>query len=144
MDSERFDRFTRVLASTPSRRAVSRAVAGLALTGALVAAPDDAAEARKRKKCKPCQTKKRGKCGGQKPEGAACNGTGQCFDGACNPRPECLSAGAVCTAGTAADCCSGVCLGGTNCQNSGEGNPCLASSDCLTGLDCIAYVCRPA
>jgi hypothetical protein len=146
MDSDRFDRLARVLAATSTRRAITRSMAGLSLGGALLAAHGET-EARhkrhkKKKHCKPCQKRHHGKCKGTKPDGATCSGTGKCLAGRCNPRPTCLAVGADCTAETAGDCCSGVCLGNLACQISTEGEPCRENADCLTGRLCVAYVCR--
>lgn len=140
MDNERFDRIARALAASPNRRVVSRAVAGLALGGALVAAESDLTEGKK-KPCKPCRKRINGRCTGKKPDGRPCEGTGKCFNGKCLPKPDCLSAGADCTQGNPGVCCSGVCQVNDHCQAGGVGNFCLAQSDCAFGT-CIAYLCR--
>lgn len=140
MDHEQFDRIARLLGSAPTRRTVSRAVAGLALGGTAVALGSNLTEAKK-KPCKPCRKRVKGRCTGKKPDGRACNGAGKCFDGACVPKPACQGTGADCTQGNPGVCCSEVCREDNHCRNSVLGQKCLADSDCVTGK-CIAYRCR--
>lgn len=98
MDAERFDTLLRALSTAPSRRGLTRAVAGLVLGGALgsrLAPPETAAKKgggndgnknKKQKSCPPCKTKKDGKCKGNKPDGTACENGGQCQSGNCVPQ----------------------------------------------------------
>jgi hypothetical protein len=155
MDSDTFDRMARLLAATPTRRVVSRALAGLALGGAVVSAVvsmEDAEARRKhkhhKKRCDPCQRKKKGKCRGKHPDGTTCQGDGQCFNGKCVPRPDCTGAGNVCSAllPDLPGCCSRLCLTVIGpagfCDSSSAGGDCLTSDDCTAPLACIAYHCR--
>jgi hypothetical protein len=140
MDRERFDRIARVLAASPTRRAVSHAIAGLALGGAALTAQNELTKGKK-KPCKPCRKRVNGRCTGKKPDGRACEGTGKCFDGKCIPTPDCQATGTDCTQGNPGVCCSQTCREDNHCRNSVLGQQCLAQSDCAFGA-CIAYVCR--
>jgi hypothetical protein len=144
MDSTQFTYLMRAFTVTPTRRDVARALTGLTLSGALASAwrDDGAAKKKKRKKCGPCQTRRKGRCKGNKPDDAACNGDGRCFAGVCNPRPTCLGFGSSCQEG---ECCSGTCLAGQFCIAGVLDQPCFESSDCLPipeVLQCVAYHCR--
>jgi hypothetical protein len=145
MDSTQFTHLMRALTETPTRRDIARALTGLTLSGALGSAWHDDAEAKKkkRKKCGPCQTRKKGKCKGAKPDDTTCNGDGKCFAGACIPRPTCLGYYGECY--MSGQCCSDVCVGSLLCLPSNLEQPCHVHSDCSstpTGLQCIAYRCR--
>jgi hypothetical protein len=148
MDTTQFNHLMRALTLTPTRRDVARALTGLTLSGAIASVWGNDAEAKKkkRKKCGPCQTKKKGKCKGAKPDDTTCNGDGKCFAGACIPRPTCLASASACTQPAAGACCSGICSAahGDLCLFSDPGQPCYTGSDCNGAplTPCIAYRCR--
>lgn len=102
MDADRFDSLVRSLSVVPTRRGVTRALAGLGLVGMLGVQDglsDVAAKKRKKKKCKkcgPCKKCKKGKCK-PKPDGTDCGGGQSCRAGSC-----------ACPEGQ--DACGGACL----------------------------------
>lgn len=124
MDASRFDSLGRSLSLSPSRRAVARALRGLALAGYLTSPPGYSdSEARKKKR-------KKRKKSGCKP---ACASPHICQAGTC-----------TCPAGTEA--CNGACLPAcpgiqtrnpvtcTCCQiNNGSCTPAGANTDCCSG-----------
>ena len=86
--------------------------------------PSDAPQAegkkRKKKACPPCRKRKKGKCKGTLPDGAACPG-GTCQAGSCVPTtsppictPSCV--GKDCGDNGCGESC-GTCTGGLACQN---------------------------
>jgi hypothetical protein len=119
VDTTRVDQLARTLGATPTRRSVAGILAGLALGGG-GPHPPGSADAGKRK-CKPCQRKRRGKCRGKKPDGTPCGADRECCDGACKAlcAPTelrdpvtcgcCLRDGEACVPGPEA-CCSGSCV----------------------------------
>jgi hypothetical protein len=120
MNTTRAARLVRTLGATPTRRSVAQILAWLALGGGLQ--PPAGASAGKRR-CKPCQRKKHGKCRGKKPDGTPCRGDRECCDGACKTRcaPNelrdpatcgcCVRSGEPCPAAGPAGCCSKRCVG---------------------------------
>lgn len=145
MNTTHFDRLIREITVTPTRRGFAGALAGLSLGGWLGAVRDPGTEAKKkkRKSCRLCQKRKKGKCKGNKPDDTACDGDGKCFAGECISRPTCL--GFIDDCQESGECCSGVCIGGIFCNASNLDQPCLVQSDCspVPGvLQCIAYRCR--
>lgn len=142
-----FDRMTRTLTDAFTRRSVLTRLGGAAFAAVALQLPGVAeAKKKKRKKCGPCRTKKKGKCKGTKPDDTACNGDGKCFAGACIPRPTCLASASACTQPAAGACCSGICSAahGDLCLFSDIGEPCYTGSDCNGAplTPCIAYRCR--
>src|SRR5688572_32963979 len=79
MEMARFDALVRSLTIAPSRRALARGLAALAIAGAADAPRRREAEA---KSCGPCRRKKKGKCK-PKPSGAPCGPCRQCRGGRC-------------------------------------------------------------
>lgn len=140
MDSDQFDRLSRIVGRASTRRTLSRALAGVAFGSGLVALPG--AEADAKKKCGPCRKKKHGKCKGPKPDNTACNGDGRCLAGTCIAHLNCLGTGIACTQGNPGACCSGVCRTDDHCQNSQDGQTCLIDADCITPSLCVGYQCR--
>lgn len=152
MISVHVDRLGRALARTPNRRGVTRALVGLALTGATGASRSgDAAAKRKRKaKCGPCETRKNGRCK-PKPVEAPCvgdgkSGIGQCFADKCIDWPEGTNPDQGCLPADPDSCLSAVCDPLTPqigvCRHSELGGACRQTSDCFPNLTCIAYRCR--
>lgn len=161
MDESRLDRIARVVGACTDRRGFTRILTVLIAGGVTASTGVGSSEASKSGKCKPacgaCATCQPGKCkrkhGKKKckpgtctvlPNGTVCNGSGQCLNGTCNAQPTCLGTGQPCTAGQVNSCCSGVCRGDDHCQNSGNGQPCLQTSDCITPAKCIGFVCQGA
>jgi hypothetical protein len=92
MDGSAFDRLTKTLLESRSRRGLSRLFGGLAVGGplALLGAAESTAK-KKKKPCPPCKKRKQGKCKGKLPDGAGCRG-GTCQGGRCvaaTPPPGC-------------------------------------------------------
>lgn len=137
MDGERFDGWLRASSRVGSRR---RMLAGLAavVAGAAVGAAFDqdagaTAAARKKRGGNVCRGKR---------DGASCENGGQCLNGKCNHRPNCDSAGAVCSA----SCCSRICIGIVRaptsfCAKGDLGARCRDAGDCLSG-NCVGFVCK--
>ncbi len=149
MDTDRFDKLARALTATPSRRGVGRAFVGFTLAAVLARSTYGAGAGAKKKKCGPCQTRKKGKCTGHKPDDARCRGDGKCLAGTCNPRPTCPSFGAPCTgAAQATDCCSSLCrlffLGSETgtCTFGEQGAACVSTTDCHPRFSCVGYRCQ--
>jgi hypothetical protein len=152
METDRFDRGTRLVASVFSRRTLA-SVLGL---GAL-ARPDltEAKKKRKKKKCKACtscQLCKKGKCR-PKAEGSTCDEGRVCAQGVCACPPGQKDSGGVCatpptcltplddTCTPADDCCSGTCSGSV-CFFSDQGQRCHQSFDCHPPLICQGFICN--
>jgi hypothetical protein len=166
MDSIRFDRLVRVLATRHRRRGT---LPLLALLG-LRLVDSDAAEAAKSGKCrrKPgvCETCKKGKCERKhgkktckagkitpKANGTACTG-GSCQSGLCVapsgpvvlppgpvvPPPPPAEIPATCSDGITNGNETDVDCGGPDCPRCADGKACLASTDCVSG-SCITHVC---
>jgi hypothetical protein len=151
MDAQRFDILARSLIATPSRRGISRALAGLTLGGMLIPLLGtnygDAKKKRKKnckKPCGACQSCRKGKCKTQ-PDEAVCGNDGRCRSGVCIARPTCQPSNSYDCYGQA-DCCSNICVPLTGypgvCLTGGDGRPCYGDDDCDEGLTCVAYVCR--
>ena len=161
MEAGRFDTLTRLLTATPSRRGISRTLAGLALSGMLGFVRGDESAAKKGKKgrsCPPCRKKKAGKCKKKRPDGtecgpcqtclaglcivtkqddSPCNGSGKCLAGVCNPLPDCKSPGSDCTEATEGQCCSETCtnLGTLQCYwSTPSTGVCKTSADCFQDI----------
>jgi len=115
MDANRFDDLARTLTATPTRRGVSRALAGLTLSGMLLPLIGLAdTEARKKKKNRKGKKKK-----GRNPS-------------------------STCTDGTKNGSETGVDCGG-NCPRCANGQGCLSRDDCAGALciDGTCQVCTP-
>ena len=143
MDAHRFDRLTRSLTQTGSRRALATALAGsLGLLG--FARPDETVAGGKCKpKCSECQTCKKGKRGKKgkckaKAEGTGCS-AGSCQSGQCVaaavpvPPPFCQGQpdGTECDVGK--KCGGGVCATPPGCSSFGAGctgDPACCSARC--------------
>jgi len=159
MDGSRFDSLTRTLCIAGSRR---RALAGLLVGGLSVfGSRAEGAVAKKKKPCPPCKKRKKGRCKGKKPDGAACPG-GTCQGGVCLPpctgQPDympcngngrcrneaciaCQSEGVTCT--SYESCCSLACdfaVGGGTCGPC-RGRSCSVKQPCCGGLACIDEFC---
>jgi hypothetical protein len=89
MPADRFAAMLRALTATPSRRSTLRALGGLGLAG--LVGPVQAKKKHKKKPCPPCKKRKKGKCKGTLPDGAACEG-GTCQSGGC-VEPVCGAGG---------------------------------------------------
>ena len=114
MDSSKFDRLARVLASAPSRRSVLRGLAATALGGAIVG-KGDAAEARVGQSCN-----RNRNCG----ENEVCGGNGECR---CNDKAGIRQ----CRDGDGRDICVDVRSDNDNC---GEcNNRCPNRKECRRG-----------
>jgi hypothetical protein len=156
MDAEHFDILARSLTHAGSRRSTLAASFGGLLTALGLTQPH-IGEAKKKKPCPPCKTRKNGKCTGKLPNGRACAG-GICQGGICQPRntfgpdpadpPACLPAYAPVDA-TCGACCSGFCYplsygpGGVGpyvCSQGRNGGRCLTNGDCLS-YECTNYRC---
>jgi hypothetical protein len=113
MDPSRFDHFTRTLTATPSRRGVTRALAGLTLSGMLMPLLGFTdTESRRRRK-------KKGK--GKKNKGGHRSPT--CTDGKKNGSE------------TGVDC------GGPNCPRCATGQGCVDRADCASAI-CSIGTCQ--
>jgi hypothetical protein len=132
------DRLARMLGASPTRRGITRVLTGMTLAGTLTAAHD--AAARRKKKCKACRFRKRGRCRGKKPNETPCNGDGKCFDGACIVKPQCDGVGAQCDPSGPVNCCNGCFI--DTCQPGSANDECFVTADCFAGLTCIAFRCR--
>jgi hypothetical protein len=127
------DRIARSLSTTPSRRGVSRALAGLTLSGLLAPLIGLAGtEARKRKK----KGKRRNHRGGKR--------SPTCSDGKKNGSKSDVDCGGACprcangrNCATRSDCAGGLCAGGT-CQ------ACAVDDDCGEDADDFCYCAQPA
>jgi hypothetical protein len=115
MDAEHFDRLSRVLARTPSRRRAVGVMAAALIWSSLGLGHADAKKKKKRS-CGLCRRRRKGRCK-PAPDGTGCGGAKICRGGACLcPTPCCATAdcGAcqVCQGGQ----CVSTCQGGTICQ----------------------------
>ena len=87
-----------------------------------------------------------GRCGAKnRPDDAACDGTGRCLAGRCNAQPVCSPVGTNCPSASAPPCCSGRCAqnpttGAYRCAPGAPGAPCLGGADCYSG-GCVGYRC---
>jgi hypothetical protein len=157
MDNRTFDSLIRSLtAATAERRDAIKGLFGAALGLSLGQVVRQDTEAKK-KKCKPCQKKKKGKCKGSESCGAGrlcvfgtcVTGAGTCpedvsichdppFADTCNGNPNChcytkVVAGTRC--GTKASTC-GACTVSEQCASFGVGSTCVVPTvdcDCPTG-----------
>lgn len=121
MDGHQFDHLVCTL--TTSRRSV----AGLTLAASSAIFGRDLAAARKPKKkpCPPCKKRRKGKCKGLLPDGAACPG-GTCRAGACAPAE--LPCGAACAPA---------------CPRCPNGRACQHRDDCLSAMcDLQTFTCQ--
>jgi hypothetical protein len=120
MDASRFNLLVRAMGATPSRRMISRALAGLALGGGLSALLGTSAieskKRRKKKKCKKSQKKCGKKCVPKDDCCPSCTGGRVCVDDVCEcPEQECggacIPADACCPACSSREICSfGFCV----------------------------------
>jgi hypothetical protein len=151
MDGQRFDWWTRALASAPSRRGFLRGFAGMIIGGGFAASVDDAEAASS------CQICRRGRCA-PRPDGTRCASCGVCLSGACVPDAEnpcgackqCSAATLRCVnrpnstaCGSCGSCVNGSCRSNADacpecarCQRSVTGYSC--SSGCSEGQRCCA------
>jgi hypothetical protein len=140
VETERFDRLTRVLVTAPSRRALTRALFGLTLGGAAAVELGRNVEA---KKCGSCKKKKKGKCKKKKPNDTACDGTGKCLNGTCNQPPVCEPAFSI-VCFDDSECCSNAYAGlfpNTQCSQGGGNTPCITNADCISNV-CVGFRCQ--
>jgi hypothetical protein len=133
MDGLTFDTFTRSLTVAGTRR---HALAGL-LAGALglLAAQAESAVAKKKKPCPPCKKRKKGKCKGSLPDGAACVG-GACQGGRCVAALPPGPSGPTCYDGVRNGNETGVDCGGPDCS------PCPSGQACSHRADCVSALCQ--
>src|SRR4051794_1302376 len=90
-------RLFRFLTSTGSRRTLSRATLGIAVTSLLGTSTPMLTVAKHKRhhknkhknklktNCPPCTTLVNGSCQGSQPNDTSCNGDGRCLDGVCKP-----------------------------------------------------------
>lgn len=64
--------------------------------------------------------------------------SGQCMAGACTPG-DAVGTGLPCAVAVA--CLSGSCVNGA-CEPGGQGKPCVAATDCVSGYSCTAGACQ--
>src|SRR5688500_6811147 len=137
MDGTRFDRLTRTLTTTGSRR---RALGGL-LSGALgvLSSGAEHTTAKKKKPCPPCKKRKQGKCKKKLPDGTACQ-SGTCQGGSC----VATTWPAVCPVCQACNSGSGSCAVDTS-ENGEAGAGCAAPKVCCSGKCCSGvHACNVA
>ena len=134
------DRLARTLAASPTRRGFTRTMAGTVLAGAVSSLARDAAAKKKRKKCKACRFRRKGRCKGRKPDETPCNGDGKCFDGECIAKPQCDGFGAECDPSGPLNCCNSCFI--DTCQRGFAGDQCFVNADCDPLFTCIAFRCR--
>ena len=158
MDALHFDRLTRSLTATWSRRTVGRALAGLTLSGApapLLGLGDAGARKKKKKttcrKCGKCQTCRKGKCK-PKPDGIGCAFGKTCRGGRCACSP-----GTTEIAGRCTEACTPTCMATVNCclrvfdgdqrfcgrdfRPCADALPCTNHSGCATNELCVNTQC---
>lgn len=132
LDEHIFDSIVRSLGDGASRRRLVSLFGGGLAGGTLLALAGEDAEGgnkkgkkRKKKPCAPCRIRRKGKCKGVAPDGAAC-GTGK-----------------VCRAGTCvASCPEGqACGNGGTCQNGQCVAPKICSPACVLPETCVNGVC---
>jgi hypothetical protein len=163
MNPERFDTLIRALPSRTSRRGLIPLLGAFPLGGTLGSLPGPAGVIAKSGTCKPacgvCQTCQKGKCSKKRGKkkcrpgvcrlaanDTACNGTGKCASGTCNPQPTCTQSPAACTTDDPTVCCSDVCIpvGFGNvgfCLQGEPGKECITNGDCFS-VSCIGYRCQ--
>lgn len=133
MDGSTFDTFTRSLTMAGSRR---HALTGLlAGTLGLLASQVQTAAAKKKKPCPPCKKRKKGKCKGTLPDGAACAG-GACQSGRCVAARPPAPSGPTCGDGVRNGNEIGVDCGGPDCP------PCTSGQACSYRADCASALCQ--
>jgi hypothetical protein len=116
MDAARFDALVRSIDLYAPRRAALGVLGGGLATVLGRFGIDDIAAKKKKKKCKPCRKKKKGKCKGKKPDGTPCGGENVCQNGQCvAPTPACDP---PCEAGE--ECCGNVCIDEFACCTDAE------------------------
>lgn len=157
MDADRFDSLARFFTDATSRRNLASLLTGTALGGALASSMIDDVKSRK-KKCKPCRKKKKGKCKGKKPDGTACGGTSVCQNGKCLPSltESCSASNGFCAVGGQAHCqgviecgCFVTVESEAICANllTFDGCPattgCTASNECDDEEFCVSMPCCP-
>lgn len=152
MDADQFDHIARVMSAGAQRRAVTRTLGGLTMTGAF-AALLGLDNARARKKKGKGKKKSRKKC-----KGGSTKCGGECVSVQSDPR-NCGTCGSKCAAGES--CASGQCHGAENCpagftrcgpdcintrtstQHCGAcGNGCASAQTCRGGA-CVSSSCAP-
>jgi len=158
MDQERFDRITRLLGASGSRRAgLKAAFGGLLGVGVATVAATEAPARRRRRKCDPAcaagQTCVKGTCAcdnGGTVCGASCCLVGQrCEGGRCVELPDpgsCIAFGEPCK-NAGRRCCENLQCG------SGQGGQddvacwvrktgrCTSTAECIYGTECVDGVC---
>lgn len=152
MDIARFDPLSRPLAIAPSRRALARGLAALAIGGAAAAPRWREAEARS---CGPCRRRRKGTCK-PKPGSPPCGPCRVCQSGACKSAcaagevcrgDVCLAPGGDCPAeaNRCADAETVTCLLGEVsglCLHTNDGQPfCAAQFGCAA---CLSDAACPA
>ena len=149
MDAPRFDRLTRFLSASPTRRTML-GLGSAGLLGSIGLGSIDAKKNRNKKKCKKCGSCakcNKGKCQ-PKADDSACEGTGRCLNGRCNPLPICVQALEACPPEDyPVECCSGHCTFNppfVGCSFSSPGGRCVESDDCGPGGTCVGYRCQTA
>jgi hypothetical protein len=156
MDGGRFDCLIRSLGPTSGRRAVVGFLSGLALRAAGLPLAHPVIAGKRR--CKPCQRKKRGKCRRKRPDGTLCGADTQggilrCCNGGC-PQPTCLAVGTSCGALSQEECLTACCSGALECQARGgcacvvrpiesgvPPSPCASDGDCRNPSGAAQCVC---
>lgn len=161
MDGSHFDALTRMVDRGARRRQVLRTLGmgvlgGLGLHAIPVIDAEGAPGKGCREECGPCATCQPGKCKRKhgkkkcKPgtcvpraDGHACDGTGLCLNGVCNPRPTCAPRNENCIPD--GDCCSGICqyfdMALNYCLAGPAGTPCYEDDDCESE-SCLGYRCQ--
>jgi hypothetical protein len=141
MDGPRFDRWTRMLASAPSRRGLLKGVIGAVAAGLLGAEAEDAEAARSCQRCG-----KNGQCTPLK-NGTSCGDCGVCAGGACVANPSGCESCKVCNTSTFhcdprpdATACGecGSCQGG-RCR--AQKDKCSHCASCTATRD-RTYICK--
>jgi hypothetical protein len=155
VDEERFDHLARALGRRLPRRHVALLASGIlrglrvGALGLLGSRPGEAS-AKNKRPCPPCKTRKKGKCKGLLPDGAACAG-GTCQGGSCVAPPLSCPQGQRLCGGACLSvliCCNDAdCAGGRTCQQGTCACPadrphvCAGSTICQQC--CSVAECRP-